>query len=400
MITILIFAKMNTTKKLKKILLAVFCLCLIIGCYSEKSDASLQNNEKQAQKIDSLIKSNYKQELFHGGIVISKYGETIYENYLGIADRTWNIPIQKNVKFDIASLNKSMIAALILKAVEEDKLHLNNKLVALLSNYSFEGSFHPEITIHHLLSHSSGLPDYNRLPEELKLNNFLKFKRFRFSNEEYINFISKIEPLSEPGKQFYYSNFAYHLLAIILEETYKKPFAEILKLKLTKPLGLKNTISESKNEVSINELAKAYLFDEVTQEWYQNPFIDFSLGRRIFSTASDLNRWAQVMDNPGYLKKNSLQLMQQNHLSQISNIVGYGYGWVVFNKESNNEFGNLGINKKYIIHGGSTDGYKAMLININKGEYVISFLSNVGNRTQEMQLSQKIINILIDKKND
>jgi len=387
---------MNDTENLKKILLLVFNLCLIIGCYSEKSEAHLKDIEKKTQKIDSLIESNYKQELFHGGIVISKYGETIYEKYLGIADRTWNIPIDKGVKFDIASLNKSMIAALILKAVEEDRLHLDDKLVDLLSTFSFNGSFHKKITLHHLLTHSSGLPDYDEIDEELSSNQFLKFKRLRFTNEEYVNFISQIEPINEPWKQFYYSNFAYHLLAIILEETYNKPFAEILKQKLTKPLGLQNTISESKNEVPINELAKAYLFDEFTQEWHQNPFIDLSLGRRIFSTASDLNRWAQVMDNPGYLRKNSLQLMQQNHLSQISNSVGYGYGWVVFNKESNTEFGNLGINKRYIIHGGSTDGYKAMLININKGEYVISLLSNVGNRTQEMQLSQKITNILIN----
>jgi len=387
---------MNDTENLKKILLLVFNLCLIIGCYSEKSEAHLKDIEKKTQKIDSLIESNYKQELFHGGIVISKYGETIYEKYLGIADRTWNIPIDKGVKFDIASLNKSMIAALILKAVEEDRLHLDDKLVDLLSTFSFNGSFHKKITLHHLLTHSSGLPDYDEIAEELSSNQFLKFKRLRFTNEEYVNFISQIEPINEPWKQFYYSNFAYHLLAIILEETYNKPFAEILKQKLTKPLGLQNTISESKNEVPINELAKAYLFDEFTQEWHQNPFIDLSLGRRIFSTASDLNRWAQVMDNPGYLRKNSLQLMQQNHLSQISNSVGYGYGWVVFNKESNTEFGNLGINKRYIIHGGSTDGYKAMLININKGEYVISLLSNVGNRTQEMQLSQKITNILIN----
>jgi len=102
-----------------------------------------------------------------------------------------------------------------------------------------------------------------------------------------------------------------------------------------------------------------------------------------------------VMDNPGYLNAASLQLMQQNHLAQISKSVSYGYGWVVFDKENKNEKGDLGITKPYIIHGGKTDGYKAMLININKGEYVISFLSNAGNRTREMQLAQKIINILM-----
>lgn len=75
--------------------------------------------------------------------------------------------------------------------------------------------------------------------------------------------------------------------------------------------------------------------------------------------------------------------------------MSYSYGWVVFDKDNRGEMGDLGISRPYIIHGGSTDGYKAMLININRGEYVISFLSNVGDLTQEMQLAQKIINILI-----
>lgn len=388
---------MNHLRNFMKIVFALFYVFLFTGCHSEKSEVNEQHNEKQLHKIDALIKSHYEQDLFHGGIVISKNGETIYEKYVGIADRTWNNRMHKEVKFDIASLNKSMIAALVLKAVEEERLHLDNKLVDLLSKFSFDGNFHEKITVHHLLTHSAGLADYDGIDEELRSNQFLKFKRLRFTNEDYVNFISQIAPINDPGKQFYYSNFAYHLLAIILEEIYDKPFSEILKQKLTEPLGLKNTVSESKNEVPIDKLAKAYLFDEVTLEWYQNPFIDLSLGRRIFSTASDLNRWAQVMDNPGYLSKNSLQLMQQNHLSGISKNVSYGYGWVVFNKESNSEFGNLGIKEEYIIHGGRTDGYKAMLININKGAYVISFLSNVGNRTEEMQLAQKIVNILFNK---
>ena len=103
------------------------------------------------------------------------------------------------------------------------------------------------------------------------------------------------------------------------------------------------------------------------------------------------------MDNPGWLTKESLNLMKQNQQKEINKKYSYGYGWVVFDGENKSEMGNLEISQPYIIHGGSTEGYKAMLININNGEYVISFLSNIGNKTQEMQLAQKIVNILIKK---
>lgn len=379
-------------RKINKWLLFPFYLFLLMGCEAEKEKNNSTDN--LAIRIDSLIESRNKQDLFHGGIVISQKGNIIYENYIGIADRSWNIPIQRDVKFDIASINKSMISALVLKAVEQDKLKLTDRLVDLLEGFSFEGNFHPAITLHQMLSHTAGLADYDALAEDLKANGFLKFKRLRFTNEEYVDFISKIKPINDPGKQFYYSNFAYHLLAIILEDTYQKPFREILKEQLTEPLGLKNTVAESRNERIILKLASAYNYQEDTKEWHENPFIDLSLGRRIFSTAADLQRWAMMMDNPGYLSEQSLELMQCNHLEGISENVSYGYGWVVFDSENKTQMGNLQIEKPYIIHGGSTDGYKAMLININEGEYIISFLSNVGNRTQEMQMAQDILKLL------
>lgn len=367
----------------------------MMACQPKKGEGILVESLQPIEKIDSLFRNQHQQHLFHGGVVVSHRGEVLYENYLGIADRSWNIPMQKNVKFDIASVNKSMIAALVLKAVEEGKLHLDDKLVDLLSGFSYDGDFHSDISLHHLLSHSSGLPDYDGVAEEFQKNQYLKFKRLRFTNEEYVNFISKIEPIGEPNTQFHYSNFAYHLLCIILEKIYTKPFATILKEKLTDPLGLENTVSEDKNEIVISKLAKAYNYENTTGIWHQNPFIDLSLGRRVFSTTSDLNRWAQVMDNPGYLTKHSLKLMKQNHLVHISKEISYGYGWVVIDSENRSEMGDLTISKPYIIHGGKTDGYKAMLININEGEYIISFLSNVGSRTQEMQLAKELAHILI-----
>lgn len=378
-------------------LLLIFLSNLLIGC---KPKTTFKENENHLKKIDSLFKVHLEKDFFNGGVVISKNTKTIYENYFGIADRTWNIPFDKNIKLDIASLNKSMISALVLKAVEENKLHLEDKLVNLLSGFSYEGSFHSDITLHHMLSHSSGLPDYANVTEDLKENNFLKLKRLRFTNEEYVNFISKLKPISEPAKQFYYSNFAYHLIAIIIADVYKKPFKQVLEEKLTLPLGLHNTISEDKNEVIIPNLAKAYNYHEETKQWLENPFIDLSLNRRIFSTVSDLNKWAQAIDHPDWLSKNSLKLMKQNHLREISKNISYGYGWVIFDSENKSEMGDLGISKPYIIHGGSTDGFKSMLININEGEYVISLLSNVGSRTNEMELAKKITNILLKNKID
>ncbi|WP_075342267.1 serine hydrolase domain-containing protein [Tenacibaculum agarivorans] len=374
----------------------IFCLCIliIVGCqFKEKSEVI--TSKKTIHQLDSLFQKEYREDKFHGGIVITQKGETLYENYFGLADRSWNIVVDENTKFDIASVNKSMIAALTLKAVEKGMLNLEDKLVGLLSPYSYSGSFHSEITLHYMLCHRSGLPDYDAVTKELKNNNYLKFKRSQFTNEAYVDFISRLTPVANPDKKFYYSNFGYHLIAIILEKTYHKPFDVILKENLTQPLGLRNTVSASDNGKIISKLAKAYTYNKSAVEWSQTPFIDLSLGRRVFSTAKDLNKWAQVMGNPGWLSKKSLELLTSNYQTVNLDNISYGYGWFVFDKENRGSVGYLKISKPYIIHGGSTDGYKSMLININKQEYVISFLSNVGNKTNEMELAQKIVNILI-----
>lgn len=379
---------------MKDLLLLIACVFFMFSC--EIDDKAIRlNKQKSIKKIDSLFVKLNKEDLFHGGIVISEKGKVIYENYIGLADRGWNISFHNKVKFDIASLNKSMIAALVLKAVEEDELSLDDKLTDLLVRFKYEGNFHKNITLHNLLCHSSGIMDYGEIDEVLKQNNYQKFKRLHFTNESYINFISKLTCKKEPNKEFYYSNFGYHILAIILEETYNMSFSLLLKEKLTKPLGLGNTFSYSENQKVIKEVAKAYSFKREIKEWHKNPFIDLTIGRRVFSTVSDLNKWGNVMSTPGYLTKKSLELMKENHLKDISNTMSYGYGWVVFNKETKSKMGNLNIDIPYIIHGGTTDGYKSMLFNINEGAYVISFFSNVGNSTNEMKLAQQILSFLI-----
>lgn len=381
--------------KNKNLLILLFVGFILLSCSQNKTEKTQSITDPRIKEIDSVIIARNKQDLFQGQIVITENGNVIYENNIGLADRSWNIPVDGTAKYDIASINKSMISALIMKAVEQEKLSLNDKLIDLLKDYKYEGSFHPDISLHHMMSHNAGLPDYDGVSEDLRMNGFLKLKRSRFTNTEYVDFISKLKPIANPGEQFYYSNFAYHLLAIIIEDIYGQAFADVLYENLTKPLGLKNTVATSRNEKIIKKLADAYQFNEATNQWEETPFIDLSLGRRIFSTASDLNRWALSMSNPGYLSESSLKIIKTNHLKDISNSVSYGYGWVTVNKENKSQFGDLGIEKPYIIHGGSTDGYRSLLISINEGEFVISFLSNVGNRTDELNLGKIITHILI-----
>lgn len=347
--------------------------------------------------VDSLLKMEAKANRFSGTVVIGNKGKILYEKAFGIADRSWGIPMDLECNFDIASVNKSMISGLVMIAVQERKLNLDSKLGDLLKNHSYSGTFNKDITISQMLSHTSGLPDYDAVAPHLSANEFRALKRMHFTNEKYVDFISQLKPVGKPGEKFYYSNFAYHLICIILEDVYKMPFGELLAEKILHPLTMQSTYSTTYNIKVRKHLAKGYSFRD--DKWHENPFIDLTLGRRVFSTTRDLYKWANAFNDTRLFTQESLDKIMENHLSQITDKFSYGYGWVVYQKGEHFAMGDLHIDSPYIIHGGSTDGYKSMLININNGEWIISMLANSGNRTSELKLAQEITQILNTKQN-
>lgn len=371
----------------------IFILLIFNSCQQDENTADENSGIFQ---LDSLLTGEHEANRFDGTIIIGNRDSIIYTKAIGTADRVWEIPMDVSHRFDIASVNKSFIAALVLMAVEEGKLKLEDVLVGRIRKYQCGGSFNAKITIHQLLTHTSGLPDYDAVEAILSEHNFRAFKRKHFSDEEYVDFISRLKPFGQTGKQFCYSNFAYHLLAIILEDCYQKDFAEILKTKICEPLNLTETFSPTSNEAVYPRIAEGYNYSENNGTWKRNNFIDFTLGRRIYSTSTDLYKWGKAMTDSAFLSSHSLKLMQTNHLATLTKEISYGYGWVVFDGNGHYCMGNLPISKKYIIHGGATEGYKSMLVNIEHGEYIIAILSNTGDQTNEILLTQKIVELLIN----
>ncbi|WP_158237246.1 serine hydrolase [Aquimarina sp. MAR_2010_214] len=358
------------------------------------------NTNSLTSRLDSLFEIEHDKNRFDGTAVIGTKDAIVYKKAIGISNRIWNIPMQIDHRFDICSINKSFIAALILMAVEEGKLSLDDHLTDYINTYSYQGKFNQDITIHNLLNHTAGLPDYDQVHPNLSKNQHQIFKRKHFDNNEYIDFISRIPAISNPNQQFYYSNFAYHLLVIILEDLYQLSFSDLLEQKITKPLQLEHTFSTSNNRIVFENIVEGYTYNKTTKNWMRNQFIDLTLGRRIFSSAEDLYHWGKEMSSPVLFNNKQIELMQTNHVSEINQEISYGYGWVVFDGKRQYRIGDIGVNKKYIIHGGATEGYKSMLINIESGEYIISFLANTGDQTNELDLAKKIAVILYTTENE
>ena len=310
----------------------LFLIIILSGC-------ALKN--EKLSSIDTYVHELHEAGNFDGSIVIGNLNGKIYSKEIGTAVREWSIPVASDTRFDICSLNKSFVGYMIMQLKEASKLSLSDLLA---SHLEFESQHADQITIHQLLTHTSGLPDYDAMPDSLHENRFEAAKRLHFETDEYINFIETLPIIGKPEEQFYYSNFGYHLLSIIIEKLTGMHFSEALDSMICKPLNMDQTYAAKDNYMIYPRLAKAY--DQVEGSFQKSPFIDYSLGRRIFSTSADLYKWGKEVANPTLISNESNNVILTNHIGSINPSVSYGYGWAVFDGGGGLPDGEVGCGKE------------------------------------------------------
>ncbi|WP_462248398.1 serine hydrolase domain-containing protein [Ekhidna sp.] len=341
------------------------------------------------KEVDDYIRQLHQRGKFDGTIAIATMDGVVYESSLGLADRTWNIEVAKDTRFDIASINKSFQAYMTLQLVDAGIVSLDDLLT---DHIAYAGEHAESITIRQVLTHTSGIASYDAVPDSLRGENFKTFKRQYFKSDEYLEFISQLPTVGAPGEQFYYSNFGYHLIALMLESKLERHFSFLLDSMICQPLGLSNTYAPLNNDIIYPRLAKSYLKAEGT--FVESPFIDYSLGRRIFSTSVDLTKWGQEMVNPTLVSKELVDEMMTNHIKEINPNITYGFGWAVFDGLGDYQMGKLDVKSEYVIHGGATDGYRSLVTIYNNGEWIISHLTNIGEEANELEITEQVLTIL------
>ena len=285
-----------------KFSLVIIVALLIWGAFTVFKPEPRTIGDLMESYEDPGIKIKIKSP-FSGSVLVAKKGEIIFNEAYGESDRINNIPNTIDTKYGIGSVTKQFTAMLIMQLVEEKKIKLQdtiNKFLPYLSNEKANN-----ITIHQLLSHTSGLPHYNGL--QVVGVSLKEFGNTNYTPKELVKLIDKTLLVSTPGTEFYYSSLGYDLLGAILEEVSGKSFAELLNEKIVNPLKLKNT-GFGTNEYVLKELAKGYSYREVYGwDWWvsehggkttEAPFRDqstaYSAGG-MHSTVKDLFTWSEAI---------------------------------------------------------------------------------------------------------
>jgi len=323
---------------MKKALYLKYLLIVItVLALNSQSTSYAQNLES---KIDSLLLEKYHPNAPGATFLISRNGNIIYKKAFGLANLELNVPMEADNVFEIGSMTKQFTAISILMLMEKGKLNLDDEITKFIPDYPTNGH---KITIHHLLTHTSGIKSYTSMK---KLN---KISKQDLTPLELIDFF-KNEPIDfVPGEKFKYNNSGYVILGYIIEKVTEQSYANFVEEQIFKKLKMAASQYASNSEV-IHNRASGYQDNEGYINTREISFtLTYSTGS-LMSSVNDMFTWQEAIKNNLLICKETTEKAFTNFTLNNGEPINYGYGWNI--KTINNI--------RSFEHGGAIWGFKSM----------------------------------------
>jgi CubicO group peptidase (beta-lactamase class C family) len=303
-------ARLSEHCSINKVLSLVILALLVFAFLADVQAAKL---EKQ---LDDYLKAAHDVWKFHGTALVAKDGKVTFRKGYGMANIELGVPNTPEMKFQIGSITKQFTATAVLQLAEKGLLSVDDPITKHLPDYPKETG--DRVTVHHLLSHTSGIPSYTGMP------GVMDNKALPTSVDDLMG-IFKDEPLDfEPGEKYVYSNSNYVVLGAIIEKISGKSYEDYLQENIFGPLGMRNSGYDHRDKIMKNRAA-GYSQDQ-EDELVNAEFVHMSspyAAGALYSTVEDMLIWDQALYGEKILKRSSLEKM-------FTPVKGnYGYGWVI-----------------------------------------------------------------------
>ena len=309
--------------------------------------ASAAEAQPRQARVESYLRSFHDLRLFNGAALIVDEGEILFEGAFGRSDFAGGGANTPSTRFRIASLTKQFTAALILRLEEEGLLRVEDPVGRYVEEYPPENA--ERITLHHLLTHTSGLPSYTNMP------GFLEWEAATPFSPGAIVALTWEAPLSfEPGSDFEYSNSGYVLLGWIAERVTGRSYDEALRTYVLDPLELRDTGYDHALRPPDGH-ARGHTRDLVGYRPARliDPSVPYASGM-LYSTVGDLARWAPSLLSDGGLFRDPETVTRMTTPGLEAGSYGYGVGVRTRDIERDSEV-------RVIEHTGGIFGFSAWL---------------------------------------
>lgn len=338
---------------------SLFMLSLLLLC-------NVTFSQSKADQIDQLVSKYTEYGQFNGSVLVSDQGKVIFKKGFGMANMEWDIPNAPDTKHRLGSITKQFTAMLILQLAEAGKIDLQAPITTYIPDYpKATGDI---ITTHHLLTHTSGIPNYTSFPKFMEDES-----RNPYTPEEFVKKFDEKALDFEPGEKFSYSNSGYFLLGVIAEKLTGKTYEALLHEKIFKPLSMHATGYDNHGDILKNR-ATGY---ERKGDGYENSrYLDMSIpyaAGSMYSTVEDLYLWDQGLYTNKILSQKYMDLYFKPQIPAWGDN-HYAYGWGV-------GYENMGKSKDsiYVIaHGGGINGFNTNIARTPSDKSLVVLLSNAG----------------------
>ncbi len=264
----------------------------------------------------------YRQENFNGTVLIAHNGRPIYEETFGYADLTTKDRLTKSTPFELASVSKTFTATAVLKLDEQGALSLDEPVKLYFPDFPYEA-----VTIRHLLTHRSGLPDYVFMS-----NKFITDRTHYMNNEDVVDIFveNKVPLLFPPNSKFEYSNSNYAILAAIVSKVTGMKFQAYMHDSIFAPLGMDHSFVFDYEDTVQRDFAKTH---NAYGQKLKDVCFDGAVGDKgVYSTAEDMLKWDNALKSGKVLSEETLEEAYKPRSFEPESFSNseeknYGYGW-------------------------------------------------------------------------
>ncbi len=328
----------------------------------------LWSQDTQTQKIENFLEKEYSENNPGAVILIVKNNQVIFKEAFGVSDFKKSKPIKPDMIFQIGSMTKQFTSAAVLQLVESGKVSLDDPIQKYIDYFPKKEY---TITIHHLLSQTSGITEFFDIDEEE-----MHLLSQEHTPEQLISYY-KNKPLEfEPGTRFQYSNSNYPLLGVVIEKVSGMSLKNYLNLNLFEPLQMSSTSLWYNDETKKKRIAKGHRSyqGKLTYSPEIVGSVPYAAGA-IVTTVDDLLIWNRELKKRTVLTDFVVEGLITE--KQTNSGIGTGYGYGFFTKEL--------LGHRTIQHGGNLYGFTSSGLYLPTEDLFVCILSNKSlERTEEV----------------
>lgn len=303
-------------------------------------------------RMDQVVQSFVANHTFMGSVLVARGSQVLFSKGYGSADLEWEVPNSPGTKFRLGSVTKQFTAASILLLEERGKLSVNDPVKKYLPDAPAAWD---KITIFHLLTHTSGIPNFTAFPD------YARLEPFATTSEQIVaRFRDKLLDFA-PGENWNYSNSGYALLSYLVERISGTKYETFVRDNIFTPLGMKDSGYDS-NAAVILHRASGYVSNN--NRFENAGFVNMTVPQgagALYSTTEDLLKWEQSLFGGKLLKPVSLAKMTTPFKNK------YAFGLQIDSVRG----------RKVIEHGGGIEGFNTELAYFPDDKLTVVVLGNV-----------------------